>query len=456
MDIFEYGLVFTIILSVFTFLYLIILITSIGYANFSSFNLYGSISFILFLIFITIFVSIYKSNLFDNKEKTAAFMIILLIISILWSTLLSINLFDFSTNITNINKVGLFKNSLSILFGVVLSGLLIYWISYNIENLSGKSGIVSFILNLFIVILILGIIYKSINIHPSIKNNTNAVTTSILNNLLYIPYIVSNVFDWIGKYAAGEYNAANAGSFMMLGFSIVLMLAYLKSSTLFNFISIQGGKQLVNKPVYTNTEYSLGNYQELNGSDQFDYQYAISCWVYIDALGPNTNPNYNKFTSLLNFGDKPNILYNAKTHTLMITMQQKNLKDMTKNKLIDFDDKGNRIIYTDNNFLLQKWNNIIINYNGGTLDIFLNGKLVKSSIEVVPYYTSDNLTIGENGGIKGGICNVVYFRHALTSQNVHFLYNTVKDKTTPTLNDSNDTIMVKNINQTIDSAEKVV
>jgi hypothetical protein len=268
--------------------------------------------------------------------------------------------------------------------------------------------------------------------------------------------MVSSLFNLIGKYTVGQYNAANAGSFMMLGIAFALVIAYFKSPAVFNFISTQGGKQLVNKPVYTNTEYSLGNYQELNGSDRFDYQYAISCWVYVDALGPNTNANYNKFTSLLNFGDKPNILYNAKTHTLMITMQQKDLKDVTKNKLIDFDDNGNRIIYTDTNFLLQKWNNIIINYNGGTLDIFLNGKLVKSSIEVIPYYTSDNLTIGQNGGIKGGICNVVYFRHALTSQNVYFLYNTVKDKSTPTLSDSNETIMIKNINQTADSTEKVV
>jgi hypothetical protein len=279
---------------------------------------------------------------------------------------------------------------------------------------------------------------------------------SIINSLLYIPSLVASLFNWIGKYTVGQYNAANTGSFIILGLVIALVIAYFKSPTVFNLISTQGGKQLVNKPVYTNTEYTLGNYKELNGSDQFDYQYAISCWVYVDALGPNTNPNYNKFTSLLNFGDKPNILYNAKTHTLMITMQQKDLKDLTKNKLIDFDDNGNRIIYTDNNFLLQKWNNIIINYNAGTLDIFLNGKLVKSSIEVVPYYTSDDLSIGENGGIKGGICNVVYFRQALTSQNIYFLYNTVKDKSTPTLNDSNETIMVKNINQTIDSGEKVV
>ena len=136
-------------------------------------------------------------------------------------------------------------------------------------------------------------------------------------------------------------------------------------------------------------------------------------------------------------------------------MQQKDLKDVTKNQLIDFDDEGNRIIYINKNILLQKWNNIIINYNGGTLDIFLNGELVKSSIGVVPYYTFDNLTIGEKNGIKGGICNVIYFRRALSSPNIYYLYNTVNDKTPPVLNDSNETILVKNLNQTVNSTEAV-
>ena len=178
-------------------------------------------------------------------------------------------------------------------------------------------------------------------------------------------------------------------------------------------------------------------------SDNFDYQFAISCWLFLDAAGPNMNESYNKYTSLLNFGNKPNVLYNGKTHSFMITMQQKNLQDVTKNKLTDFDSEGNRIIYVNDNLLLQKWNNLIINYNGGTMDIFLNGELVKSSIEVVPYYTLDNLTIGENNGIKGGMCNVIYFRRALTSQNLYYIYNSVKNNTPPTLNDSSETILVK-------------
>jgi hypothetical protein len=126
-------------------------------------------------------------------------------------------------------------------------------------------------------------------------------------------------------------------------------------------------------------------------------------------------------------------------------MEQKNLKDQTKNKLIDFDENGNRIIYTNNNFLLQKWNNIIINYNGGTMDIFLNGELVKSSIEVVPYYTYDNLVIGENTGIKGGMCNVIYFKRALNSSEIYLLYNLVKNNTPPTLSNTNETNVVNKL-----------
>ena len=109
--------------------------------------------------------------------------------------------------------------------------------------------------------------------------------------------------------------------------------------------------------------------------------------------------------------------------------------------MTDYDEHGNRILFIKEHILLQKWNNIIINYNGGVLDIFLNGELVKSDINVVPYYTLDNLTIGENNGIKGGICNVVYFRHALNSSNIYYLYHMNKNKTPPAANDSNDTII---------------
>lgn len=460
---FGYPMLLTIIISVFAFLYLIILLTFPGkegfgeknfLSNFSSVSLYGTTAFILFLVIMTIVISVDRENFFKNKEKSAGVIMLMLVICILWTVLLGNNLLSGDLLASD---TAILKSSLLILFGLVISGLLIFWISYNIESLSGKSGIVSFILNMFLVAVVIGLIYKTIFVKlPAGNTKKNAFFNLVGSILFYIPCLLSDGFDWIGKLVIGEYNAANAGSFIMLLVVISLIFAYLKVPTVLNYVSTQGGNQLVNKPVYTDTQYNLGGYQDLTGSDEFDYQYAISCWIFVHAAGPNMNPNYNKYTSLLNFGNKPNVLYNGEKHSLMITMQQKNLKAVTNNKLIDFDDEGNRIIYINNNMLLQKWNNLIINYTGGTLDIFLNGELVSSTIEVIPYYTFDNLMIGENNGVKGGICNVVYFRQALTSQNIYYLYNTVKDRTPPVLNDSNETILVKNMNQTISSAKKTV
>jgi len=73
----------------------------------------------------------------------------------------------------------------------------------------------------------------------------------------------------------------------------------------------------------------------------------------------------------------------------------------------------------------------MINYSNGTLDVFINGNLVKSAIEVVPYMTLDNLVVGTDGGISGGICNLVYFKKPLNAVNISYLYNIVKDKSPP-------------------------
>ena len=75
-------------------------------------------------------------------------------------------------------------------------------------------------------------------------------------------------------------------------------------------------------------------------------------------MPPNTNPSYRNYTSILNYGNKPNILYNGTTNTLMIVMEQKGLKNDNA-KTYELDDNGNRIIYKKDNFLLKQWTNII-------------------------------------------------------------------------------------------------
>jgi hypothetical protein len=92
------------------------------------------------------------------------------------------------------------------------------------------------------------------------------------------------------------------------------------------------------------------------------------------------------------------------------------------------------------NVLLQKWNQFIINCEGGVIDIFYNNELIKSKINIIPYMTIDSLSVGQQQGVYGGVCNVVYYTKPLNLTQMYYSYNTVKSSNPPTTNSSNKTI----------------
>jgi hypothetical protein len=397
----------------------------------------------------TIVIVNYPGGFFQNKTKAIVIISIVLFISIIWSILLVINIFSSDnksgSNIPKDTSYSTYiRKTLLVLFGFTISGLIISYIVYSLQNLTGKKGIISFVLSILLIILISVLLYK-IYVTTLPSNNANRRKNGffelIFNLIFYIPCLFSGVFDTIIKTFISEYNSNTIGNVILLLLIIGVFLLYIFLPKLYYLINLQGGKQLVENPVALNNENTLATYHQLNKDDKFDYEYSISSWVYIDSNAPNTNSSYSRYTSLLNYGGKPNILYKADTNTLMITVDQEGLKENSKNNLIEYDEEGNRIIYKNTNFLLQKWNNIIINFNNGTLDIFLNGELVKSSIEVVPYMKFDILTIGEDEGINGSICNVVYYKKSLSITNIYYIYTNVKDKTPPIINNLNKTII---------------
>jgi len=462
---FGYSIILTILLSFFSFLYLIILLslpdrvnTANGIPknfleNFSKISVMGSISFIIFLIIITIGITLYPGGFLEDTSNSTVVIILLILAFIFWTILLVSNLFTGTDNNNSSTKMNIFKKSLLAMLGLTISGILIAWLVYNIQHYSGQSGTISLILNVIIVALVLTLFYRTLNVKlPSNKMNVkkNSFFNIIINLILYIPCLLSGFFSTIFDGFSNVYNKSFSNLIILLS-TIVLIIFYIFTPVIYDKINLQGGKLLLNEPVYTNNLHILSSYEKLNGSNKFNYQYGLSFWVYIDANPPNTNSSYIKYTSLLNYGNKPNILYKASTNTLLITIlndsplpistgkdtkiNEETNSDINEEKDTEIiDGKAHRIIYKNKNFLLQKWNNIVINYNGGTLDIFLNNELVKSSIEVVPYMTLDNLTVGKDGGINGGICNVVYFDQPLTRTNMYFLYTMVKDKTPPITN----------------------
>lgn len=175
-------------------------------------------------------------------------------------------------------------------------------------------------------------------------------------------------------------------------------------------------KQLLREPIYTDKEVKLGSFEDLKVGDDYNYKYTLSAWVFVHNQAPNFRYSAEKFTSLLNYGDKPNILYNIKTQTLRFVV-----KTNTEEK----------VVFETKDFPLQRWNNIVINYDHGTLDIFINAELVASIPSIIPDMKFDVAVSGENNGISGGICNVVYFSGNLSLDRIQFYYKLLRSQRYP-------------------------
>ena len=300
---------------------------------------------------------------------------------------------------------------LFLFIGVIIGAIMI--IVYSAGGTSPVTSGVFTALNIVFGIGILVFIASMIS-----KSKDDSLMALFFNILMYIPCLILDIINSIKK----EYNGTTPTAVMVLGFDVVLYFIIWILPKLIQYLFDVPGQQLINEPIYTDQSKVLGNYENLapdiNGeNEKYKYNYALSCWIYINPQPPNTGEEYTTFTSLLNYGNKPNILYKADTNTIMIKMK------------IKTDDE--KIIYKSNNFLLQKWNNLVVNYDGGTLDVFINNKLVVSHNSVVPYMSFDKITSGATNGIQGGICNVKYYERVLNINEIHQVYNSVKNKDPP-------------------------
>ena len=425
-------------------------VTNSLFSNFTAGSKIGLLGSLLF--FVTVLYGIFKdTTAFYTDTANAISVVTLTMIVLMLNTIL---LFRNTPAVTGMSsetetKFLSIKGAMSMFLSIAGLGLVAGLISYYVLTLS-SSNILSLILSIFVLLLTLGLLYKTyiVNTPSSKLNAKKAGFFDILISLFfYIPCVALDLFNMIVNFGTKEYNATSQRSVVALFVLMIAVAAYVGWPFLNNILQLQGGKLLLNQPVYTDTLQTLANYDQLNkhkneaNNTKFNYQFGLSFWAYFDSIPPNAGPAYNKYTSILNFGGKPNVLYNASKNTLVIVMEDVTHKTAEADNIEDIDGVAHRIIYKNTNVLLQKWNNIVINYNGGTLDIFLNGELVKSAIEVVPFMSYDTLTVGEDNGISGGVCNVNYFDTPLTATKMYYIYSTIKNETPPVIYNDNRTII---------------
>ena len=176
------------------------------------------------------------------------------------------------------------------------------------------------------------------------------------------------------------------------------------------------------KPIYIGNKLLKATYKDLRRGtyhiNDIRYKYAISCWFYLHSNAPNFYKD--KYYSIINYSEKPNMCYNPIKNKLMARVQ--------------IDEYGNKYReFLFDNIKLQRWNNLVINYGNGVLDIFIDAKLVGSFPQVIPYISADNLTIGDEKGLNGGICNVVFFNTILNKERIQMNYELLKNKNPPIL-----------------------
>jgi hypothetical protein len=187
------------------------------------------------------------------------------------------------------------------------------------------------------------------------------------------------------------------------------------------------GLILLNEPIYFRQKTYLADHKDFKEirPETYKYNYSISCWLYVHAQSPNFKNAYNEFTEILNYNDEPIVGYDSKKNRLIIKSKKMKGRPTRNEKNIL------KTIFIKDNFKLQKWHNVVVNYVGGTIDVFLDGKLVGSEERIVPFKTFNAMTAGEDSGISGGICNVIYYPSYISKSKINSNYEFLKNKNPP-------------------------
>jgi hypothetical protein len=400
------------------------------YSNPLYFGLLMLIEFIIFLVIVYRYNPYYDPNKPNDYEALTQFIV--LIVGFLYVILFmflkeklikKVNILSLDIETPTENSF-LGRTITTFMFFIifVLLTISIVWI---FSNLSFITSIISNGLLLLLIISIIAVIYILLKKSVDKLFPQNGFLSFIKNFILFIPCLLIRLAEYI-KY---EYKITGKPVWILLILEIILILLWVIIPILFKYYFDKDGSKLLDGPVYLNKRHDIGNFENLHQKNledkkdsKFLYHYSLSGWFNINPQPPNTSSAYTKYTSILNYGNKPNVQYHGEKNSLRVitTLDDKNGEKL--NEVVIFETK---------NISYQKWNNIVINYDGGDMDVFLNGELVGSKPGIAPYMRYENVSVGEMNGIQGGMCNVKYYNHILSKKDIKLTYKMLRDKNIP-------------------------
>lgn len=325
-----------------------------------------------------------------------------------------------NTRFVNLLYIGLFVLMSALL--MIVNPMEVLTTSYNFWTILGVTAVVFFALKylsngmfkqLFLVFLVmtLGICGETVLTNQTKPYTTYYIVFYVLgylwNVIVLDPILFKSLKIRLHEIAMLVY-AHLPGFSMMFLFEILLIVLILYGRTWIK--QYYGGDLIVHNPCELNimSSYTVSN--------PYQYNYALSFWIYLDATSPGFSQSSTEYTDVVLYGDNTLIAYNSSLNTLRTIMKNGSKKT----------------VYDMHDIPLQKWNHVVLSYANGTLDLFLNGELQKSAI-AVPQTSSQEIIVGAEQGVKGRLCTLMFYNKVLSMNEIQALYIQFKDKNPPTV-----------------------
>ena len=269
--------------------------------------------------------------------------------------------------------------------------------------------------------------------------------------LFYVPCVILDAWEYI--VAQFQLTPYSIYLFIVLEILLITLYAYLPEISnkvagmddsiqgVDNVMFLDGGKKVVINSDELKVPKSSQSDSTVDLQGNYRTNYAVSMWVYVNPQSPNEIA-YKNETEIFSYGHednegvqhvKPMIRYygggnndEVAERNKMICYFSKYCKEKGDHTCPENAQNSGEHPFYDVTLTNQKWNQIVLNYNRNIVDIFVNGVLERSFTMTnnMPIYNDlDTITVGDDVGIKGGICNVVYYKHPLTKEQITLSYN---------------------------------
>lgn len=336
---------------------------------------------------------------------------------------------------TNIFRAG--SSMMSIFYTAATLFAIALWFYILSKMTDTQKEFINYIVGFLIIIFIILSLAMTFLLFGNYLTSMDGMMGIVSNLIFYIPCLLIDFINWIKN----EFNNTTPTLGILLILEILVILSYFYVPSLINKVIMSSGIEIVKQP------NSLDSEIELVGGDRFKMEnevstdgtyskksvarinYSMSMWVNINNNAHNQNALINE-QNIFNYDNKPGVEFKINTdpsidgesHFIFTLSNEKgNLEETIKIKVT---------------LPLQKWHYFVFNYNYNTVDIFINGSLYNSykfDNNNKPTYdiVTDNIFIGDDDGLKGSICNVIYNTTPLKESEIVNTYNLLNNLNPP-------------------------